>query len=100
MAFIVYGKLLETVGAILLAYVGVRAAVLEVLIGRHLHQPTEQESGTDLENLRAGLRTLIGRRKAQFGFYEAIAVAVGTVLIAIGCGLYLYGLIADQHSPS
>jgi hypothetical protein len=97
MNFPVYGKILETIGAILLAYVAVRAGVLEVLVGRHLRRTAEEEGGTDLERLRAGLKALLERRKAQFGLYEAIAVSAGTLLIAVGCALYLVGLLKEQH---
>jgi hypothetical protein len=95
MTYLVWGKTLETVGAIFLAYVGIRACVIEILVGQHLHG--EVPPGTDLEKLRVGLRTVLERRKAQFGFYEAIAVAVGTLMIAIGCGLYLAGLLMEPH---
>jgi hypothetical protein len=94
MNYLVYGKILETAGAFLLAYVGIRAGVLEVLIGQHLHHRKETGS-VDLEELRAGLEDVLDRRKKQFGFYEAIAVSTGTLLIAIGCGLYLAGLVME-----
>ena len=57
----------------------------------------EAPAGTDLEKLKAGLKTVLERRKARFGFYEAIAVATGTVLIAIECGMYLVGLLMEPH---
>jgi hypothetical protein len=98
MNYVVYGKMLETAGAFLLAYVGVRAGVLEILIGQHLQRRKETGS-PDLEALRAGLEDVLDRRKRQFGFYEAIAVGAGTLLIAIGCALYLVGLLTQGHHP-
>jgi hypothetical protein len=95
MNYLVYGKILETVGAVLLAYVGIRAGVLEVLIGQHLH-PRKGAGGADLEKLRAGLEDVLDRRRRQFGLYEAIAVGAGTLLIAVGCGVYLAGLLMEQ----
>ena len=94
MSYLVWGKLLETIGAFLLAYVGVRAGVIEVLIGRHLRR--SEARSADLEALRADLEDVLDRRQSQFGFYEALAVAAGTLLIALGCVLYLVGLLIER----
>jgi hypothetical protein len=46
---------------------------------------------------RSSRRTILEVRQKQFGFYEAIMVGAGAVLIAIGCGLYLIGLFMAEH---
>ena len=53
MSYLISGKTLETVGAFLVAYVGVRAACLEIFIGRRLRN--DAANNTDLEVLRQGL---------------------------------------------
>ena len=93
MTYLLWGKILETIGAALLAWVAIRAWVIEISIGRHLNQ--DASGGTDLESLRKGLKTVLERRKQQFGICEASLVALGTVSIAFGCGLYLVGLLIE-----
>lgn len=104
----VWGKILETIGAILVAYVAVRAGLYEIRIGRHFisrkrpgrpAQPagTAQTAGTDdLDVLVERLRQAYEHRRRQFGLIEAIAIGLGTLLIAVGCGLYLYGLLSEH----
>jgi hypothetical protein len=91
----VLGKILETVGAIFLAYVALRAARLEILIAHPLDQ--KGAANPDLDKLKEGLKTVLELRKKQFGFYEAILVGTGASLIALGCGLYLLGLLMGGH---
>ena len=91
----VVGKILETVGAIFLAYVALRAAWIELLIAHPLDQ--KGTNNPDLTKLNKGLNTVLELRKKQFGFYEAIWVGTGASLIAIGCGLYLLGLLVAEH---
>jgi hypothetical protein len=104
--WLIWGKVLEIGGALLLAYVGLNAARVEISIGRHLHRDRNSSerpgpaSGTDLEHVKAGMRELMELRKEQFGFYEAIAVATGTTLIAVGCLIYLVGLLIEDYTQS
>jgi len=94
MTYLVSGKVLEVVGAFFLAWVAIRACVIEISIGRHLHQ--DASATTDLERLREGLRRVLERRRRQFGLVEAILVSAGTSLIAVGCVLYLIGLLTEH----
>jgi hypothetical protein len=96
MHYLLWGKILETVGALLLAYVGVWIAVHEVLVGRFLRDGLDAPSG-DTEKFRERLREIFEFRRRQFGFREALCVAFGTVLIFVGCALYLYGLWTNPH---
>jgi hypothetical protein len=90
MNLLAIGKLLETIGAVGLAYVGVRAAYLEISVGRHLHLGTGAEA---LDELRDGLEKARQFRQHQFGPKEVAIVGAGTALVALGCGLYLYGML-------
>jgi hypothetical protein len=102
---LVSGKILETVGASFIAYVGARACALEVRIWRRIRQHSidpeafrheaQDAVDRDLERLRKGLETIWEHRQRQFGFYESILVASGTVAIALGCALYLAGLLQE-----
>jgi hypothetical protein len=105
---LILGKLLETIGSGLIALVAVQAFILEAFVGRHLvpkQIDRQEEAGTD-DVQRMGIKTVgehleavYSLRRRQFGFREALAVAIGTLLIAVGCGLYLAGLW-DEHPPS
>lgn len=91
---LIWGKVLETIGSILVAYVGVRAFIYEIMIGRHY---TIEPTGTDdLEKVGTRLSHLYDIRRRQFGSIEATAVFFGTLLIAAGCGLYLAGLLSEH----
>jgi hypothetical protein len=100
--WLVSGKVLELGGALLVAYVGFHAARIEILITRHLYRDfvvgEKPEAGisTDLEQVKGDVRKLMELRKEQFGYYEALAVAAGTTLIAIGCFVYLIGLLIEH----
>lgn len=95
MSSLVWGKILETVGAGLLAWVAIRACYIEISITRHLHrEPANLNPG--LDRLRAGLDAVLERRRRQFGVTEAILVSLGASLIAIGCALYLVGLTTEH----
>lgn len=97
MTYLVYGKVLETFGAILVAYVVVRAAKIELSIGQLIKPHDGTIESNDLERLRKDLKTVLDRRNEQFGFYEAILSGIGTLLIAIGCALYLIGILREAH---
>lgn len=90
------GKLLETFGSALLCYLGVRATLLEIFIGRHLRKKAMSDS-SDLSKLGERLRDLQKHRDKVFGPTEIYIVAAGTLLIAIGCLLYLHGLSGQPH---
>ena len=92
MNYLVGGKLLETIGALFIAYVAVRACALEMKSGY-------QDDGAvdETENLRKGLRQVLDQRHRQFGFYEALLVGSGTMLVALGCVLYLVGVLIELH---
>ena len=59
----------------------------------------EEEDGAvdETEKLRKGLRQVLERRHRQFGFYEALLVGSGTMLVALGCVLYLVGVLIESH---
>jgi hypothetical protein len=100
------GKFLETIGAIFLAYVAIRAGWMEFRIGRHLHVQKEasdnaiiKDRSTPLEQLQKRLDDARQFRQKQFGFKEVLIVGSGACLIAVGCGLYLYGMLKDGGVP-
>ena len=87
------GKTLEFVGAVLLAVTVIRAAYLQLKIGRHLRTTASRpEVDNSLEALQDQLRELLEQRKLQFGTGAAIMTAVGGVLFVLGSALYLIGL--------
>jgi hypothetical protein len=91
--FLLWGKSLETVGALLIAYVAVRAAFLELLVGRHLR--FGNASSDDIESFRKKLSDVLEHRRHLFTVYEATIVGVGTVLVFLGCLLYLIGIFHE-----
>jgi hypothetical protein len=95
LTYLVSGKILETIGACLVAYVGFRAAVLEVMIGRHFRG--QSLDAGDVDKLKKGLEAILEKRNRQFGLYEAMLVGSGTALVAIGCALYLAGVLTETH---
>jgi hypothetical protein len=105
MNYLICGKVVELIGTVLLAYVGLNVSVAEVRIMRHLHRnPNLDEIGGTRDNsatgnVKEGMKKLMALRKARFGLTEAIAVGAGTVLIAFGCLIYLIGLM-NEHSVS
>jgi hypothetical protein len=88
----VWGKILETVGAFLLAWVALRAFLLAALIDL----PGTEPRNPALQRVMSRLEKTVARRKEQFGFIEAFLVSVGASLIAIGCSLYLAGLLKEH----
>jgi hypothetical protein len=58
-----WGKLFETIGSVLVAYVGVRAAILELLIGRYF--APRNRSGSDVDKVGNRLEHLYDRRKSN-----------------------------------
>jgi hypothetical protein len=107
MTYLVSGKILETIGAVFVAYVAIRACVLEMIIGRHLRRRSmdiemlrrkaEGIIDRDVERLRDGLERILEQRHRQFGFYQALLVGSGTMFVAIGCALYLVGVVVESH---
>jgi hypothetical protein len=104
MNYLVGGKLLETIGALFIAYVAVRACALEMKSGYHskrqsaeTHRRQDDSAVDETENLRKGLRQVLDQRHRQFGFYEALLVGSGTMLVALGCVLYLVGVLIESH---
>jgi hypothetical protein len=106
MNYLVGGKLLETIGALFISYVAVRACALEMKSGYHLKRQsadleTRRRQGDgavdETEKLREGLRHVLEQRHRQFGFYEALMVGSGTMLVALGCVLYLVGVLIESH---
>jgi hypothetical protein len=57
----------------------------------------EDGAPDETETLRKGLRQVLERRHRQFGFYEALLVGSGTMLVALGCVLYLVGVLIESH---
>jgi len=91
LSYTLLGKILETIGATLLAYVAVKAACVEWTVGRHLRSDGMSKN-EDLESIRIALSEIAERRRRQFGPTEALLVGIGTTLVAIGCLVYLLGL--------
>lgn len=90
-SYFLIGKLVETIGAGTLAYVGVKIALFQCFIGRHFHRKAPSEC-PDLETVRVMLAELTEFRRKQFGTQEALLVAIGTIFVTIGCLVYLIGL--------
>jgi hypothetical protein len=106
MNYLVGGKLLETIGAMFIAYVAVRACALEMKSGYLPKRPSadletqrRKEDGAvnETEKLQKDLRQVLERWHRQFGFYEALLVGSGTMLVALGCVLYLVGVLIESH---
>lgn len=92
------GKIIETIGALFLAYVGIWIATHEILVGRHVHERASQIGHEgDVERFGTALGEIIEFRRRQFGLVEAICVGIGTILVAIGCIIYVIGLIVEGH---
>jgi hypothetical protein len=94
---LILGKILETIGAICLAWVGFRVGILEFWIGRHLLPSRSVNVADSLEELRLRLKEEQEFRRRQFGQSEAVMIAAGTGLIALGSLIYLYGLLSSSH---
>jgi ribosomal protein S12 methylthiotransferase accessory factor YcaO len=56
-------QLFETIGSVLVAYVGVRAAILELLIGRYF--APRNRSSSDVDKVGNRLEHLYDRRKSN-----------------------------------
>ena len=88
------GKALETLGAFLLAYVGIRAAIIEIFIVHRLRNKNHNiKSQTDI--IARNLEEIDVARRKEFGPYEAGIVAVGSVLVAVGCAIYLVAIASE-----
>jgi hypothetical protein len=90
---VLMGKSLETFGAFLIAVVGIRAAILEFLVGRHLHLPNSRDLDSSMKEFGNRIGELLELRRRQFSFKEALCVGFGTAFVFAGCGLYLIGLL-------
>jgi hypothetical protein len=70
----------------------------ETPIGRSRNAASAGDGAVDeTEKLREGLRQVLEQRHRQFGFYEALMVGSGTMLVALGCVLYLFGVLIESH---
>ena len=103
---LVLGKILETVGSILVALVGLQALILEIFVGRRLmprriefQRGAGMQHTDDVDRVGERLEQIYNFRRRQFGLREALAVGIGTLLIALGCALYLAGLL-NEPPPS
>jgi hypothetical protein len=94
----------------MLAWVGVRAMYIAVWIeGPVMPDPQSMEEeltaeekpidtkSTDVsvQELFRAIRRVNERRHQLFGYYEAIYVGIGTMLVALGCVIYFIGLINE-----
>jgi glutathione S-transferase len=94
---LILGKLLETIGSGLIALVAAQAFILEAFVGRHLvPKQIDRQEGAGTDDVRLGeregtddvkrvdiktvgehLEAVYSLRRRQFGFREALAVAIG-----------------------
>ncbi len=93
------GKILETIGSGLVAWVAAQACYLEVKVDAPLRMDEDHpENGdTDLARLRKSLERISERRRRQFGYWELISVCAGTIAIFAGCAFYLFGLVSEPR---
>jgi hypothetical protein len=104
MLFILIGKILETIGALLIAWVGARAMYIEVRIAAPVRREPKGDSAldvppkSDLEIVEERLDKINDIRNRLFGYWEAIYAGIGTVLIFFGCAFYLFGLLSERQS--
>jgi hypothetical protein len=96
MTYLVSGKILETIGAVFVAYVAIRAAD-NWTPSAAARWKAEGIIDRDVERLRDGLERILEQRHRQFGFYQALLVGSGTMFVAIGCALYLVGVVVESH---
>ena len=81
------GKALETLGAFLLAYVGIRAAIIEIFIVHRLRNKNHNiNSQTDI--IARNLEEIDVARRKDFGPYEA-------GIVAVGCAIYLVAIASE-----
>lgn len=101
MTLIILGKILETLGAALLAYVGGRAALIDLFIVRPIiHESIggdQQDTASATDRLVERLSGVANARRRQFGTTEVSIVALGSLLVAAGCAVYLIGLLIEDH---
>jgi|SRR5271165_2390197 len=91
------GKFVEIIGAALIAWVAIQACVLEVVF----IAPLEVSGSKEIENdnfskLQERLKKVNERKRQQFGYWESISVAIGSILIVIGCVFYIFGLYFEN----
>lgn len=102
MSLLLIGKAAEIVGSALIFWVAARACLIEVMVigpvgvspAPASGHPTQQKS--DLDDVSERLDPVNERRRRQFGYWESILVAVGTLLILGGCIIYFFGLLSEQ----
>lgn len=92
--YLLIGKILEALGAALVAWVAVQACYIEVRISEPVHID-DINKDDDLDVARGKIDKINERRRRQFGYWESISVAVGTALIFGGCVFYLIGLFLE-----
>src|SRR5208282_5492850 len=96
------GKLIEIIGAALIAWVAIQACVLEVIFIAPLETSGSNEmeetcGSKEMENdnflsLQERLKKVNERKRQQFGYWESISVAIGSIFIFAGCIFYIVGL--------
>jgi hypothetical protein len=96
-AVLFWGKLLETIGAVLLAYVAYRVARYQMFVLGPVQQ--DEGGGSDLNRVGTGLSRIFGKQREKFGTKEALAVLLGTSLVALGCLIYLVGVGSELCEP-
>jgi hypothetical protein len=92
-----WGKFLETVGAVLLAYVAYRVARYQMYVLGPVQQ--DEGGGGDVNRVGSGLSKIFSKRRERFGTKEAIAILLGTSLVALGCLIYLVGVGSELCEP-
>jgi hypothetical protein len=93
---LILGKGLETLGAVILAWIAFRAARMEIKVGRHLND--DSQLSDELKDIQKRLQEARKFRQQQFGLRELLFVGAGTTLIAVGCALYLWALVGEGPS--
>lgn len=92
---LIFGKALETAGALFLAYVGVRAAAIELFIVGPIRSGKAGHGGV-FHDVAKRLEAVAEARRREFGPYEACIVALGTLCVALGCLWYLGALMVER----
>lgn len=93
MSYLIVGKFIETLGALLVGWVGMRACYIAVFIEGPVRLHTQAKDQLDVTIKE--LEEINELRHRLFGYWEAIFVGAGTLLIFAGCVVYLIGLISE-----
>lgn len=97
------GKIIETIGAAFLAWVGIKVAYLEWFIGRHLIKGNEgKKSSSSVAAMRESLEKAKDSHRKNFGPTEALCVGCGAVFILLGCVIYIVGISLEikEHNQA